>query len=265
MAPLLSRFLLTTAGLLCAGTAAAHDTWFEPLPAARPGEVLLKLGTGNRFPRHEFTVGEASLQQHGCRRGGAKPVPLQASGETVQALTLKARPGGTGPVSCWAQQQPFEIEIAPATVEVYLKEVNASPAVRAAWAELQSRGLPWRERYAKHARIEIAGRGPAADAAAPTPMAMDILLESGLQPLSAGDTVRVQVLRDGQPLPDLAIELQNDQSPLGFWKKTDAEGRVSFTVPVAGNWLLRGTDLRLSTTTPDTWDSRFVTLAFSVR
>ena len=235
------------------------------MPAARPGEVLLKLGTGNRFPRHEFTVGQASLREHGCRRAGAKAVPLQAAGETEQALTLKARPGGVGPASCWAQQQPFEIEIAAATVEVYLKEVNASPAVRAAWADLQSRGLPWRERYAKHARIEIAGRRGAADPAAPAPMAMDMLLESGLQPLAAGDTVRVQVLRDGQPLPQLAVELQSDQSPIGIWKKTDAHGRVSFTVPVAGNWLLRGTDLRLSTTMPDTWESRFVTLAFSVR
>lgn len=250
---------------MCTRAAIAHDTWFEPLPAARPGEVLLKLGTGNRFPQQEFTVGEASLREHGCRRDGAKAVPLQVAGETVQALTLKARPGGVGPVSCWAQQKPFETEIAPATVEVYLKEVNASPAVRAAWAALQSRGLPWRERYAKHARIEIAGRRPTADAAAPTPMAMDMLLESGLQAVTAGDTVRVQVLRDGQPLPGLAVELQGDHSPIGVWKKTDAEGRVSFTVPVAGNWLLRGTDLRLSTTVPDTWDSRFMTLAFSVR
>lgn len=252
-------------GLLGAGAAWAHDTWFEPLPTARPGEVRLALGTGNRFPRHEFTVGEASLREQGCRRAAAKAVPLRVTGETVQALTLAARPGGVGPVTCWAQQQPFEIEIPPATVEVYLKEVNASPDVRAAWAALQARGLPWRERYAKHARIEIAARGQPGATAAPTPMAMDMLLESGLHNLTAGDTVRVQVLRDGAPLAGLAVELQSDQSPIGFWKKTDAEGRVSFTVPVAGQWLLRGTELRLSTTTPDTWDSRFVTLAFSVR
>ncbi|MBL0728226.1 DUF4198 domain-containing protein [Piscinibacter sp. HJYY11] len=265
MASLLPRLLLIVAGAVCAGTALAHDTWFEPLPAARPGEVSLRLGTGNRFPHHEFTVGEASLRHQGCRRAGAKAVPLQAAGETLQALTLKARPGGLGPVTCWAQQQPFDIEIAPATVEVYLKEVNASPAVRAAWAELQSRGLPWRERYVKHARIELPGRrANTAEGATPTGMAMDVLLESGLQPLKAGDTVRFQVLRDGQPLRDVAVELQNDVSPIGIWKKTDGEGRVSFTVPLAANWLLRGTDLRLSATAPDTWDSGFVTLAFRV-
>lgn len=266
MALLLLRHLFITACLAGAGSATAHDTWFETLPAPRPGEVALQLGTGNRFPQHEFTVGEASLRQQGCRRDGAKAVPLQAAGESTQALTLKARPGGgTGTVTCWAQQQPFDIEIEPATVEVYLKEVNASPAVRAAWAELRSRGLPWRERYVKHARIELPGRGNRGnDAAAPTGMAMDVLLDSGLQPLKAGDTVRFQVLRDGQPLKDFAVELQNDVSPIGIWKRTDAEGRVSFTVPIAANWLLRGTHLRLSTSTPDTWDSGFVTLAFRV-
>jgi hypothetical protein len=263
MAPLLLRHLFITACLAGAGSAMAHDTWFEALPAPRPGEVMLHLGTGNRFPQHEFTVGEASLRQQGCRRDGAKAVPLQAAGESAQALTLKARPGGgTGPVTCWAQQQPFEVEIAPATVEVYFKEINASPAVRAAWAEMQARGLAWRERYAKHARIELPGRR--SGTARPTDMAMDVLIESGLHTLVEGDTVRLRVLRDGQPLPELAVELQNDQSPIGFWKKTDAEGRVSFTVPIAGNWLLRGTDLRLSTTAPDTWDSGFVTLAFRV-
>ncbi|HEY0820057.1 MAG TPA: DUF4198 domain-containing protein [Rhizobacter sp.] len=266
MATLLPRLLLIAAVALCARTALAHDTWFEPVPAARPGEVLLKLGTGNRFPHHEFTVGEASLREQGCRRAGAKAVPLHAAGETAQALSLTARPGSAGPVTCWAQQQPFDIEIAPATVEVYLKEINASPDVRAAWAELQSRGLPWRERYVKHARIELPGRRKRiADAtAAPTGMAMDVLLESGLKPLEAGDTVRFRVLRDGQPLRDFAVELQNDVSPIGIWKKTDGDGRVSFTVPLAANWLLRGTDLRLSATSPDTWDTGFVTLAFRV-
>jgi hypothetical protein len=262
MVSLLPRFVLIMAGLLCAGPAAAHDTWFEPLPAARPGELRLQLGTGNRFPQHEFTVGGASLRQHGCRREGAKAVPLKVARDTPHALLLTARPGGAGAVTCWAQQQAFEIELAPATVEAYLKEVNASPAVRAAWAELQARGRPWRERYVKHARIERPGRGPGV--ATPTGMAMDVLLESGLQPLVAGDTLRFLVLRDGRPLPHLAVELQHEGSALGIWKQTDGEGRVSFAVPLAGQWLLRGTHLRLSVQEPDTWDSGFVTLAFSV-
>lgn len=256
------------AWLLCAmaGSAGAHDTWFERLPSAQPGELRLALGTGNRFPVHEFGVGAVSLRESGCRASSpnAGVAPLKTVRETPKALIVRAQPRSTAAVTCWAQQQPFEVEIAAPIVEVYFKEINAPQPVRAAWAEMRARGVAWKERFSKHARIELASRRDKASQPQPTPMAMDALLQSGLQPLRVGDALQFQVLRDGQPLPGLAVELHSDQSPLGFWKQTDAQGRVSFTPPLAGQWVLRGTDLRLSTTVPDTWESRFVTLAFEV-
>ncbi len=39
---------------------------------------------------------------------------------------------------------------------------------------------------------------------------------------------------------------------------------MELAVPLAGRWLLRGTDVRPSTQNPDRWESRFVTLAFEV-
>jgi hypothetical protein len=245
---------LATAG------ARAHDTWFQPGPAG-----TLLLGTGNRFPQQEFTVGEASLQQRGCRTRQARPaaLPLTPVRDGPQALQLRTRSAGAW-ASCWAQQQPFEIEIPPAKVEVYLDEIRAPDEVRHAWAGLKARGLPWQERYAKHARIELAGRGTPASAPSRADMAMDVRLEAEHEPLVAGDSVRFQVLRDGQPLAGLAVELRNDSSPLGQWGRTDGEGRVTLRVPLAGRWILRGTDLRPCAERPGTWDSRFVTLAFGV-
>jgi hypothetical protein len=95
-------------------------------------------------------------------------------------------------------------------------------------------------------------------------MGMDVLLESGLQAMHPGDPLVFQVLRDGAPLPDFAVELRSDQHPLGIWRKTDAQGRVRIAAPIVGKWVLRGTDLRLSERVPDTWESRFVTLAFEI-
>ena len=256
------------AWLLCAiaGSAGAHDTWFERLPSARPGELRLALGTGNRFPVHEFSVGAASLRESGCRANtdAAKATPLKAVRETPKALIVRAQAGRSAAVTCWAQQEPFEVEIEAPIVEVYFKEINAPQPVRAAWAEMRARGVTWKERFSKHARIELGGRHKESPAPQPTPMAMDVLLESGLGTIRPGDALQFRLLRDGQPLAGLAVELHSDQSPLGFWKQTDAQGRVSFTPPLAGQWVLRGTDLRLSTTVPDTWESRFVTLAFEV-
>jgi hypothetical protein len=39
---------------------------------------------------------------------------------------------------------------------------------------------------------------------------------------------------------------------------------VRIPAPLPGRWVLRGTDLRTSEREPDSWESRFVTLAFEI-
>ena len=254
-------------GFACAlaGTAScamAHDTWFTPRPSNRTAEVALALGTGNRFPVHETGVGIEYLMRSGCR-GDAKapPIALQRVDDAPTALWLRASARSDQPLSCWAQLSPFEVQLAPDKIAIYLMDIQASPAVRQAWAAMNARGVPWKVRYTKHARIDL---NPGAGAALPVDMAMDILLESPQRPLQQRQTLQFRVLRDGQPLPDFSVEMRNERSPLGLWRKTDASGRVSFIAPLAGRWVLRGVDLRLSESEPDLWVSRFVTLAFDV-
>jgi len=251
---------------LAAGAALAHDTWFETKVENRPGLVVVALGTGNRFPVQEYPIGAEHLRQHGCLQGGSR-VPLIARGNSSTALLLLTRMQGPQPMSCWAQLVPFDIELPPDKIEVYLKEINASPSVREAWAAMQARGLPWIERFTKHARIEFAGdvqSDAPAPRAQPAGMGMDVILDSGLQRLHVGDPLVFQVLRDSVPLAGFAVELRCDRHPDGQWQTTDANGRVRFQAPGPGHWVLRGTDLRLSTMRPDTWESRFITLAIEV-
>jgi hypothetical protein len=162
--------------------------------------------------------------------------------------------------TCWAQLAPFDVVVPPDKIELYLREIQASPALRATWAGMKARGLPWRERYTKFARIELGGTGPRAA----LPLAMDVVLDNPRQPIRAGDELGFQVFRDGKPIADLPVELVGNLSPLGIWRKTDAEGRVLVTVPLAGRWILRGVDLRVSSQTPDEWVSWFVVLGFEV-
>jgi hypothetical protein len=253
--------------LIFAGPPAwAHDTWFDPRPSARPGEVVLALGTGNQFPQQEFPVGVASLRKHGCRSGEAEVVKLAAWRDTRRATIVGADLGhhtAGSAITCWAQLMPFEIELAPDKIELYLKEIRPPQSVLDTWAEMRSRGLAWKERYTKHARIELPGSAlPAAPR--PVAMGMDVLLESGLQTIRPGDPLVFRVLRDGAPLPGFSVELRSDRSRFGLWRKTDSEGRIHIEAPLAGKWVLRGTDLRLSDSAPDTWESRFVTLAFEI-
>ena len=258
-----SRSLLPAALALVLGAANAHDTWFEALPVTG-GATVLALGTGTRFPAHETGIEARFLVQRACRaasRSGAGPVPapsaLPAQHNEDHALWLQAPAGAA---TCWAQLTPFDIELAPDKVPVYLQEIQATPEVRAAWAAMQARGLPWRERYAKHARIELAA--PSSD---PAPTDLDLHLETAGQPVRVGSPITAQALLKGRPLAGLALELRSENSPLGLWRRTDAQGRIAVAVPLPGRWLLRGVDLRVSGTDPDRWDSRFATLAFDAR
>ena len=53
---------LLAALALTAAPAAAHDTWFEPLP-----DGSLTLGTGNRYPVMELAVDDKFFARRGIR------------------------------------------------------------------------------------------------------------------------------------------------------------------------------------------------------
>ena len=239
---------LAAALVACSMAASAHDTWFAPRPSGSPNEVALTLGTGNQFPVQETGVGIEYLVRSGCRSDARdRPIALQRVDDKPTALWLRASARSDRPLSCWAQLTPFEVQLAPEKIGVYLKDIQASDEVRRQWAQMSARGVPWKERYTKHARIELQ---PDAGAAQPVDMGMDVLIESSQRPLRPGQHLQFRVLRDGAPLPDFAVEMRNERSPLGLWRKTDAQGCVSFVAPLPGRWVVRGTDLRLVTANP---------------
>ena len=265
----------------------AHDTWFQPLPG--PGVTTLALGTGNRFPTQESAIGAEYLVRQGCRVAGAAQ-PMTALKTSDTALLLATPPGAT---TCWAQSAPFEIELPADMVRLYLDEVRAPAAVRQRWAAMQARGLPWLETYSKHARIDLrndaiiarstpvsAGNAASRSEVDSNParnmerdidsnmsMAIDATLLPGPTPTRAGQPLVFQVTRAGVALAGFPVELRTELSPMGIWRQTDAKGQVRANLPLAGRWLLRGTELQPTASPPgepERWTSHFVTLAFSL-
>lgn len=257
-----NSFLTVLGWLACALPVAAHDTWFQSLAPTPGGHLVFALATGNRFPIFEFPIAHEYLVGSGCRRQSGAVVPLAHVEDRPQTLVVRsatpldARAG----VTCWAQLKPFDVEVPADKVELYLAEIQASPALRATWAAMKGRGLPWRERYTKYSRVELGGVGLRAG----LPLVMDVRLDSPRAPIRVGDELTFQVLQNGAPKADLPVELVNSLSPIGIWRKTDAQGRVRLAPPLAGRWLLRGVDLRVSALSADEWESDFVTLAFDV-
>jgi len=238
---------------LAAPAAWAHDTWFERIDA-NDAAPRLALGTGNRFPVQESGIDAKFVVESGCRAARVA-TSLQPTGQAEHALQLRAAPSAS---TCWLQTTPFEVTLAADKIALYLREVNPDTAQRAAWADMQRRGQPWRERYVKNARIELGE-----PSALPAPLGLDLVIEH-TGPIRPGQDFTVRVLRDGQPLPGQAVELRSEASPLGIWRRSDDNGRLSMPAPAVGRWLLRGVDLRLSTTTPDLWDSRFASTVFEI-
>lgn len=244
-----------------AGSAAAHDTWFEPLGPTPGGHVVMAIGTGNRFPTHEFPLGFEYLVGSGCRDAVKTAALVQVEDRPTALVVRSAMPfEPAAALTCWAQLTPFEVEVPLDKIELYFREIQASPEQRATWAAMKARGLPWRERYTKSARFERGGSG----LRAALPLTMDVRLDNPRTPIRAGDELAFLVLRDGAPIANLPVEFANNLSPLGIWRKTDAQGRVRLAPPLAGRWLVRAVDLRVSSKTPDEWESWFVTLGFEV-
>lgn len=244
--------------------AAAHDTWLETREAP-PGRVELALTTGELFPTAQTAVAARSLVDRGCLSSSGRRVPLQAAAASPTALTLRAAvPAQGGTIGqCWVQTEAFDVEVPQNLVATYLREIAAPEDVRRTWAEHVRHGLPWQERYTKHARISLGEPQDSAPVANATPMALDIVIDTA-RPWRAGEALHFQMLRDGLPLAGQAVELRGEASRFGLWRRTDAEGRASVPVPFPGRWVLRATDLRPRAGRPGHWESRFVTHAFSV-
>ncbi|MBC5765670.1 DUF4198 domain-containing protein [Ramlibacter albus] len=266
----MKKFLAAAAAaLLIAGAAAdaaAHDTWLAR--GAEPGRVQLLLSTGNRFPIAEFAPPVSSIERAGCTDASGAVHNPNPVGDATAALRLVLAPRDGQALACHVQLVPFDIELTPQLVEVYLREIRAPDSVRSAWEQMRKAGKPWRERYVKFARIELA---TAAGDESPaqwrtlreaTPGAPLEIVPGGTAPLQAGREAVFRVLASGRPVRDVPVELVSDRSPVGVWLRSDADGLLRVTIPFAADWLLRATVLDLA---GDAWNSRFATFAFTAR
>jgi Domain of unknown function (DUF4198) len=255
---------LCVAVLACSsiGSASAHDTWFERLENTERGEAVLALGTGNQFPAFDTPLRIDSVKVAGCGDTAGKGVSLRWMADQPTRMLMRTTrpvPSGTA-LSCLARLATAEVSIDNPTVELYFKEVQPSEAVRARWARLRDKGVKWQESYTKLARIMMPGNMASGD----TSQGLDLRVENTNPVLRVGDTLQVQMLRNGQPLPGIAMELRNDLSPIGIWRKSDEQGRISFPLPLAARWMLRGVDLRPASDASERWESDFLSVAFEV-
>jgi len=252
-------------GFLLAGSLVAHDTWILPnRPRAVPGQqVAFDLTSGMAFPANEVGVKPDRLARASGKLG-EKVFDLALEVKGKKALRLKARFSKPGIAAVWVESKPRALELKPAEVKEYLEEVGSWDSVGRKWESAGSGR--WRESYSKHAKTYLRVGRPDADDSWSRPVGMDLELvpESDPTKISAGKELGLRLVKNGRPVPDLAVGLVAANAKTGSLSKTDSEGRVRFRFPQSGWWLIRATLLEPSSKPDRDWESRFTTLTVFV-
>ncbi len=269
-----TKFMLKRYGLLtlalwavCSLSVWAHETWLAARQTAvMPGTVvLLDLTSGMSFPTLETAIKPERVAQARYRLHG-QTLELTADNSAPKSLLFSARPEVQGVVTCWVELKPRALELTPKQVEEYFAEINATPAIRQAWAAA-GKTRRWRELYTKHAKTFVRVGAPEDDRswAEPAGLAFEIVPERDPTTLRAGDELPVHVLQAGAPLANFPLGIVRAGNGHGVFQQTDAQGRVIFKLTRAGRWLLYGTKLRPATKPETEWESDFTTLTIELR
>lgn len=254
--------------LLAASTASAHDTWLlSRTAAASNAGWTFDLTSGMAFPELDSAIAadRVAVAQYRLANDLQDIAPGISSGHS---LVFQTRAGTSGPGTAWVSLKPRQLELERSKIGEYLDEIGASAALRATVKQQQDKR--WREVYTKHAKTFTASKDANQTAkdrswSQPTQQALEIVPDVNPLQLKAGDALKAHVLKHGRPFPGFVVGIVGAKNTSISFQTTDADGRVSFTIPGTGRWLLRGTDLRASTKPDIEWESDFTTLTFDVR
>lgn len=258
--------------LLATSGTQAHETWLLPADfTPEPGRSIeFNMTSGMGFPAlgsgiDRRRVVESILHQDGDSQS------LVPSGGTEGALELSAIPG-PGLACAWVRLRPRVLEIGDdEDVEHYLEEIGAPESVWSTWRQREA-GTVWRESYSKLARSYLQGQLPGASSARiesclseTSGARFEILPLADPTNLVAGESLQLQVLLDGEPLPGQAVGLQREGAAPARLLRSDADGRITVTPDGGGRHMLYATNLRPAEARDYNWESDFITLTFEVK
>lgn len=250
-----------------ATVARAHDTWLIPgtFEVAAKQSITLDLTSGMAFPALETGPKRERVESAKCRLAG-QTFDVTDISAGPKSLAFKTELPAPGIATFWVKLPPKSIELKPEQVQEYLEEIDAPSEVRKQWAETKE-PKRWRELYSKHTKTFVrVGQPPSADRSWAEPVGVALEIVPGKDPtaLREGEEFPVQVLKDGAPFAEFALNAVAEDETKGETRKTDPAGRVVFRLNKAGRWLLRGTEVRQSKRSETDWESDFATLTLEV-
>ena len=277
------------AGIALLGAAAvaeAHDFWLVPNAFTNaPGDQIEIRGqTSSRFPTSESAVAtDRVASAHLLGATSAQRIDDLSTRGT--SLLLRHRPTTAGQRIIAVQLFPRSMRESAASFRRYLELEGATEALARVDGEGLLRGRDSvTRRYAKYAKtvVEIGTNGPRAFARiAGHPL--EFIPQADPTRLSAGDTLRVRLLYQGQPLVGIRVHsdvVDSAGSPPAATGATqgapaaasasttdyvtDADGLIRVPITRAGLWNVRTIHIvQADAASGANWDAHWATLVFS--
>jgi hypothetical protein len=217
----------------------AHDMWIDPTTfVPEPGTIVglrLRVGEnllGDPLPRdpaliNEFVFDDGSGRKPVVGRDGADPAGL------LRAAT-------PGLIVVGYRSNPSTIEQTPEKFNQYLKEEGLD-AVAALRARRKETGVKTREMFSRCAKsLVLAGPASAGQGDRLLGLPLEIVAERNPYVIAIGQELPFRLTYENRPLPGALVVAINRLNPAEKLRaRTDNDGRVRFTLPRGGMWLIK--------------------------
>jgi uncharacterized GH25 family protein len=268
----MSRFFAAVVTLLTCSVAAAHDFWIEPstfrTAAGRNFTASLLVGqdfAGDPVARSTQLIDTFTIRD----AAGERPVAGFEGQDPAGILRIDA----PGIAIIGYHSKPWPLELAADKFEEFLRteELDDIRALRAKRGETQK---PDRERFFRFAKAIV--RTNDAPSTSPVKLAQPFGWRYELIPESDPMTnapLKLRVLFEGKPLANaLVVAMQRDDPSATKMKaRTDRAGRLTFTLPKGGVWMLKSVKMvpapapggaQSAPGAPVDWESLWASLTF---
>ncbi len=239
--------------------ACAHDFWIEPStfrPAVRQTMTAsLRVGqdfVGDAVPRSSQLLDSFIVRDAAGER--------TVNGFENQDPAGYLRVEKTGLAMIGYRSKPYPLELAADKFEAFLRSegLESISELRARRGESQKPDREWFYRYAK---AVVAAESVAGTFDRPFGYRFEIIPESN--PLSASP-LRLRLVFEGKPLAGaLVTAIHRDDPAARLSARSDSHGRVAFSLPKAGVWLVKSVHMVPAPAGSNVdWESLWASLTF---
>ena len=262
----LGRLAAAAAILSVAPPLLAHDMWIDPTTfVPEPGTIVgLRLRVGENLLGDPLPRDPALINQFVFEDGsGRKPV-VGRDGADPAGLLRAATPGL---LVVGYHSNPSTIEQTPEKFNQYLKEEGLD-AVAALRARRKETDVKVREMFSRCAKsLVLAGPAAAGQGDRLLGLPLEIVAERNPYTIAIGQELPFRLTYENRPLPGALVVAINRVNPAEKLKaRTDSDGRVRFTLPRGGMWLVKAVHMVPAPAGANAeWASYWASLTFGLK